>query len=46
MLGAFIKKSRLVSLDTILEALKSTLGNKVKLMTVNRDALRAGYDLF
>jgi 2-oxoglutarate ferredoxin oxidoreductase subunit gamma len=46
MLGAFIKKSRLVALDTILEALKATLGNKVKLMAVNREALRAGYDLF
>lgn len=46
MLGAFIKKSGLVSLDTVVGALKSTLGKKQKLVAINEKALKAGYDLF
>jgi len=46
MLGAFIKKSGLVSFDSIIDALKSTLGKKQKLMAINEKALRAGYELF
>ena len=45
MLGAFTKKSNLVSLSTVIEALRNTLGNKLKLIAVNERALQAGYDL-
>ena len=44
MLGAFTRKSNLVSLSSVVEALKSTLGNKRKSITINRKALKAGYD--
>jgi len=46
MLGAFIKKSGLVSFDSMIDALKSTLGRKQKLVAINEKALKAGYDLF
>ena len=46
MLGAFIKKSNLVSLSGIIEELKNTLKNKQKLMAVNKQSLMAGYELF
>ncbi len=46
MLGAFIKKSNLVSLSTLIEALGKTLKKKEKLAAVNRKALMAGYNLF
>jgi 2-oxoglutarate ferredoxin oxidoreductase subunit gamma len=46
MLGAFTKKSGLVSFSSMIEALKHTLGTKQKLMAVNEKALKAGYDLF
>jgi len=46
MLGAFTKKSNLVSLSSLIEELKSTLKNKTKLIAVNKKALTAGYDLF
>ncbi len=46
MLGAFTKKSGLVSLSSVIEALKFILGTKQKLLAVNEKALRAGYDLF
>ena len=46
MLGAFIKKSGLVSLNSVTDALKSTLGKKQKLVAINEKALKAGYDLF
>jgi 2-oxoglutarate ferredoxin oxidoreductase subunit gamma len=46
MLGAFIRKSGLVSLDSLINALKSTLGKKQKLVAINEKALKAGYELF
>jgi 2-oxoglutarate ferredoxin oxidoreductase subunit gamma len=46
ILGAFTKKSGLVSLPSAIEALKFILGTKQKLLAVNEKALRAGYDLF
>lgn len=46
MLGAFTKKSNLVSLSSVIEALKDTLKNKQKLIAINKKALQAGYDLF
>ena len=45
MLGAFTKKSNLVSLSSLIEELKSTLKNKTKLIAVNKKALTAGYEL-
>jgi 2-oxoglutarate ferredoxin oxidoreductase subunit gamma len=44
MLGAFIKKSGIVSLDGIIEGLKNTLKNKNKLIAVNEKAISAGYN--
>jgi 2-oxoglutarate ferredoxin oxidoreductase subunit gamma len=46
MLGAFTKKSNLVSLSTLIEGLGSTLGKKEKLFAINKKALKAGYDFF
>ncbi len=45
MLGAFTRKSNLVSIDTLTETLKTILKSKAKLFAVNRKALMAGYDL-
>ena len=45
MLGAFTKKSNLVSVTSVIEELKSTLKNKQKLIAINEKALMAGYDL-
>jgi 2-oxoglutarate ferredoxin oxidoreductase subunit gamma len=45
MLGAFVKKSGLVSIPTLIEGLKSTLKNKANLIAINKKALMAGYDL-
>ena len=41
MLGAFTKRSSLVSLPSLIEGLKYTLGAKPKLLAVNEKALRA-----
>jgi 2-oxoglutarate ferredoxin oxidoreductase subunit gamma len=46
MLGAFIKKSNLVSLETVIEELKNVLGKKKSLLGINTKALKTGYDLF
>ena len=46
MLGAFTKKSNLVSLSSVIEALRNTLKKKQKLIAINKKALLAGYDLF
>ena len=46
MLGAFIKKSNLVSLETVIEELKSVLGKKKSLIEINTKALKTGYSLF
>lgn len=46
MLGAFIKKSQLVSLGTVAEGLAGTLTNKRNLIDINNKALTAGYELF
>jgi len=45
ILGAFVKKSSLVSLSSVVESLKHILGAKQKLITINERALRAGYEL-
>ncbi len=44
MLGAFIKKSGIVSLEGILEGLKIGLKNKSKLIAVNEKAINAGFN--
>lgn len=45
MLGAFTRKSNLVSLSTLIEGLGSTFKKKPKLIAVNKKALTAGYEL-
>ena len=45
MLGTFLKKSNLVSLDILIKVLKDTLARKEKLMAINKKALMAGYEL-
>ena len=45
MLGAFTKKSNLVSVTSVIEELKSTLKKKQKLIAINQKALMIGYDL-
>lgn len=45
MLGAFTKKSNLVSVTSVIEEIKSTLKKKQKLIAINQKALMTGYDL-
>ena len=46
MLGAFVKKSNLVSIQTLIEGLKDTLGkSKASLVDINKKALNTGYNL-
>jgi len=45
MLGAFTKKSNLVSVASVIEELKSTLKKKQKLIAINQKALMTGYEL-
>ena len=44
MLGAFTKRSNLVSPSTLIEGLRSALGKKEKLFATNKKALTAGYE--
>ena len=44
MLGAFIRKSGIVSLEGIIEGLKIGLKNKSKLIAINEKAITAGYE--
>jgi 2-oxoglutarate ferredoxin oxidoreductase subunit gamma len=45
MLGAFIKKSALVSLDTLARAIKDTFSNRNPgVLKLNKSALQLGYD--
>jgi 2-oxoglutarate ferredoxin oxidoreductase subunit gamma len=46
MLGTFLKKGNLVSLESVVEGLKETLKGKQRLMAINKEALTVGYDLF
>jgi 2-oxoglutarate ferredoxin oxidoreductase subunit gamma len=45
MLGAFIKKSNLVQLDSLINGLTVALKSNQKLITINKKALTAGYNL-
>ncbi len=46
MLGAFIKKSNLVSLDSLIKGLEDSFKKKPDLININKKALQAGFDLF
>ena len=46
MLGAFIKKTNLVPLSSIVAGLNYALKGKQKLIAINEKALAAGYELF
>ncbi len=46
MLGAFTKKSGVVDLANVSEALRHILGSKKKLLDINEKALQSGYNLF
>ena len=46
LLGAFVRKSNLVSINTLFEGLESTLKKKQKLIAINEKALLSGYDFF
>ncbi|MBM3119656.1 MAG: 2-oxoacid:ferredoxin oxidoreductase subunit gamma [Chloroflexi bacterium] len=46
MLGAFTKKTSLVSISSVIEGLRHILGTKQKMIAINEKALKAGYDLF
>jgi 2-oxoglutarate ferredoxin oxidoreductase subunit gamma len=45
MLGAFIKKTNLVSMNSLIEGLNVALKGNQKLITINKQALDAGYSL-
>ncbi len=44
MLGAFVRKTGLVSLSTLVQGLESTMKGKPKLIDINKRALEAGYN--
>jgi 2-oxoglutarate ferredoxin oxidoreductase subunit gamma len=46
ILGAFIKKSKLVALQSLMDGLLVALKGDHKLITLNKNALNAGYNLF
>jgi 2-oxoglutarate ferredoxin oxidoreductase subunit gamma len=46
ILGAFIKKSNLVKLESLIEGLIVALKGNQKLISINKEALNAGYNLF
>jgi 2-oxoglutarate ferredoxin oxidoreductase subunit gamma len=45
MLGAFIKKTNLVRIESLIEGLNVALKGNQKLITINREAINAGYAL-
>ena len=45
MLGAFIKKSNIVHLESIIEGLNVVLKGNKKLIDINKEALTTGYEL-
>jgi 2-oxoglutarate ferredoxin oxidoreductase subunit gamma len=46
MLGAYIKKSNIVSLDSQIKGIENSFKKKEKLITLNKKALLSGYELF
>jgi len=45
MLGSFAAKTNLVALEALIEAMKETLAKKKRLIPVNEQALRKGFEL-
>ena len=45
MLGAFTRRSNLVSLDSVVKGLRTALKNRQKLIAINREALTIGYEM-
>jgi 2-oxoglutarate ferredoxin oxidoreductase subunit gamma len=46
MLGAYVKKSNMVKMDTVIEVVRNLLGSKgTQLFTANKKALLTGYEL-
>lgn len=45
MLGAFVKKTNLVSLSSIISGLETALKSKSKLISINKEALNTGFGL-
>jgi 2-oxoglutarate ferredoxin oxidoreductase subunit gamma len=45
LLGAFIKRSNIVSLDSLIEGLAVALKGKPKIISINKEALTVGYEL-
>ncbi len=46
MIGAFVKKTNLVSIDTLIKGLEDSFKKKKKLIPLNKKALKSGYGLF
>jgi len=46
MLGAFTRKSGLVNLSSVIEALRGVLASKKKLIEINEKALNTGFELY
>ncbi len=46
MIGAFVRKTNLVSIDTLVKGLEESFKKKKKLIPLNKKALKSGYDLF
>ena len=46
MLGAYIKKSNIVSLSSQIKGVENSFKKKKKLVTLNKKALTSGYELF
>jgi 2-oxoglutarate ferredoxin oxidoreductase subunit gamma len=46
ILGAFIKKSNMVKLESLIDGLIVALKGNQKLININKEALNAGYNLF
>lgn len=45
MLGAFVRKSNLVKIETLVDVIKTMMASKAKLFAVNKKSLLAGYEL-
>ena len=45
MLGAFARKTGLISPEALIKGLKQTMGSKQAILAANEQALRAGYEL-
>ncbi len=46
MLGAFIKKTNIVSINTMVDVLKASAGSKANFFNANKQALLTGFEMF